>query len=358
MPGTRLTAPKVPRWNSLDTVCYGARAPQVGRLRRLPLSDPQSGSPQSERCRFESGAVHVDPIALTLKSTRAYPRFKRTLGNANHLLITILVGLDAVKSGHASLPEEFATTWNPVDSRASALRSREFALKSSMAWSVDALDAYRQQVTSEKYPYFSDPERVSINAENGLRLRFRTIAELRGALPAPEADMTELMIVWRNNLVHSSARISIPSDVSKRLLTDGQLLASAYRNLDIERTIASIENGSPPTFKEVAAFIAAANRFVQRIDRAIVAQADLDACLWAALATHVADDPIRRCRSIWVPDPEQRRNSILQLVQTLGFASGGTQTVSDQLSAELMSWTPKDARRELSQSRKPPYMSV
>lgn len=269
------------------------------------------------------------------------------LGHANHFLITILVGLDAVGSGHATLSAEFSTSWDPRDAEVSALRSREFALEAVTAWSVDALDTYRRLLTSESAPYLSRSMRVSVESEDGLRLRLRKLFQVSGALPAPEVDMTEMLIVWRNKLVHSGARDSVPRDVSARLLAASEDIASAYRNLDVKRTIESVTGKRSPTFKEATAFVTAAHRFVERVDGAVIARVDLDACLRAALVAHIADDPINRCRSIWVPDQERRRNSILQVAQNFGLAPGGDRTVSHEFALDLMSWTPKDARREL-----------
>ena len=79
-----------------------------------------------------------------MKITRSYAlkKFKKEIGQANHFLITILVGLDGVKSGKVEKNDEFSAAWNPKDVVASAERSRIYTIKASLAWVVDCLDMY------------------------------------------------------------------------------------------------------------------------------------------------------------------------------------------------------------------------
>ena len=72
-------------------------------------------------------------------NSRAYKKFKTEVGQANHFLITIIIGLDAVEDG-AQKKESFNTTWNPRNVKASVGRSRHYAIKSALAWIVDNQD--------------------------------------------------------------------------------------------------------------------------------------------------------------------------------------------------------------------------
>src|ERR1700721_2138620 len=80
-----------------------------------------------------------------LKRTHARAAFKDLLGQANHFLITLLVGLGAVGDGTAMLDQEFRTSWNPRDVRKSAERSRQFAFDLALVRAVDALDTFLVQ---------------------------------------------------------------------------------------------------------------------------------------------------------------------------------------------------------------------
>ena len=71
-------------------------------------------------------------------NSRAFRKFKTEMGQANHFLITIMIGLDAVEDG-AEKRESFKTTWNPRNRTNSVVRSKAYAIKSALAWTVDNL---------------------------------------------------------------------------------------------------------------------------------------------------------------------------------------------------------------------------
>jgi hypothetical protein len=82
-------------------------------------------------------------MPLFLNESAARRHFKDVLGNANHLIITILVGLFAVEQRLISeCPAELRTAWNPKDPAASANRSRVMMLQMSLVRATDALDMY------------------------------------------------------------------------------------------------------------------------------------------------------------------------------------------------------------------------
>ena len=77
----------------------------------------------------------------------AKKEFKERFGQANHFLITALVGIDAIQSGMITKkPTGFSTTWEPKDPKKSANRSRIFILKSFLAWAVESLEMYMTEL--------------------------------------------------------------------------------------------------------------------------------------------------------------------------------------------------------------------
>jgi hypothetical protein len=82
-------------------------------------------------------------MTLYLNISPARKRFKDLLGGANHLLITILVGLDAVDKGLVKNgPTELHAAWNPQDVKASVSRSKILVREMALVRAIDALDAY------------------------------------------------------------------------------------------------------------------------------------------------------------------------------------------------------------------------
>jgi hypothetical protein len=103
--------------------------------------------------------MHMEPLPLSLTVTAARSQFKKLLGQNNHYLITILIGLNGVEAGTALLPDDFATSWNPRDVRRSVQRSREFAIKALLAWASDSLDAYQSALIPLPVPSFAQSTR-------------------------------------------------------------------------------------------------------------------------------------------------------------------------------------------------------
>ena len=80
---------------------------------------------------------------LHLNISKPRKKFKDSMGQANHFLITALIGLDYIDNiDNVECPPSFSTSWNPRDKKASIYRTRQYILNSSLAWSVDCLDSY------------------------------------------------------------------------------------------------------------------------------------------------------------------------------------------------------------------------
>nr|WP_152665959.1 hypothetical protein [Mycobacterium sp. UM_NZ2] len=288
-------------------------------------------------------------MALQLKTTPARSVFKKMMGQNNHFLITILVGLDAVASGQVALSPTFSTTWSPANVEISARRSRAYAINSLLAWSVDSLDAYCRFLKTPPEVYLAESERVALDNELGRRDRLKLLAKQSGATFGPELDMVELLVIWRNKVVHTKARDGVTGSLQSRLLKHQCQIARDYRGLDIERAIGAVREGRSPSFKEITSLVAAAHKMVERLDAGLLGRINIDHCLRAALSEYVAEDPIRRSNNIWGRDQGRKRTSIMQVAFNYGMSSGsGAQLISDDFAADLLAWTPKEARRRLS----------
>ena len=78
-----------------------------------------------------------------LNVSKARRTFKEVLGQANHLLVTALVGLDAIERGIVTrAPAELHAVWSPKPAKASARRSRRLLRDMALVRSVAALDLY------------------------------------------------------------------------------------------------------------------------------------------------------------------------------------------------------------------------
>lgn len=158
---------------------------------------------KSGRCTFNSRSVLIS-MALYLNTSPARRKFKDLLGNANHLLITLLVGLSAVERKIITTPPpELHAAWNPNDVVASARRSRVFVLETTLVRSVDALDAYMSWLR-RKPALIQDGETRNAIDDAGQSVLKKYFA-FRNNVPAMDpltSALIEIMIAWRNRSVH------------------------------------------------------------------------------------------------------------------------------------------------------------
>ena len=270
------------------------------------------------------------------------------VGQNNHFLITILVGLDSVETGQATLSPNFSTWWDPRDAKTSARRSREFAIKALLAWVSDGLYAYMRQLAKERNGYLCADDCASVMNEDGLWARLNRLATVSRVDVGVERHLCELLVVWRNKVVHSDSRDAVPGDLRRRLLASSQEIAEGYRGMDVESALDRAARGRAPTFKEITALVSAAHDFVENLDRAVIEHMNLDQYLRAVLVAYVAVDPDKRADNIWGRVAARRRASILQVAQNAGMSTeSASRTISPEFSSEVLSWSVKDARNAL-----------
>ena len=161
---------------------------------------------------FESRRAPVDDI-LSITISPARRDFKEMLGQNNHFLITIMIGLDAVASGEARLSDEFSTSWAPHDVRRSATRSREFACKALTAWLTDAVAAYINGLLREPCVVTDSTLAERLRAAQSLDDKICTISNACGQDSAVATLLVRISVTWRNRLVHFRPRNQVDNSL-------------------------------------------------------------------------------------------------------------------------------------------------
>jgi hypothetical protein len=298
---------------------------------------------------FESRRASVSD-RLSLKISPARHDFKEMLGQNNHFLITIMVGLDAVANGEAHLNKDFSTSWAPHHPGRSAERSREFACKALTAWLTDAVAAYIRGLFG-KPPIVTDltlAERV--RAADHLDDKICEIAASCAQSKSSSTLLVRAAVIWRNRLVHSSARNRIAGELSNDLLARKELLAAEYRGLDVQRLIDSAMASRAPTLKEVTSLVQAAHNYVSAVDAALLERVELDLYVHGILAGYVIGDPSSRISNVWGKDERRRLSSLIQICKQNGMTDYDEQSVngtSECLIRDMSAWTPAEAARHL-----------
>lgn len=267
--------------------------------------------------------THVTDAPIGLSRTPARLNFKSNAGQNNHFLITVLVGLDCVREGRAKLNEEFSTSWSPKDVERSAARSRTYVLTTSLAWIADLTDVYRKQLQRMR-SVISDQKSSELDKLDGSAKRLEGLATTL-SVRHDDLDLllTMLAIKWRNTSVHSGAAPRIDSTLKSRLLTQYDAIEKQYSGLDVARSIESFKKGSPPSFKEVASFIAAAQNIVESLDVRAIMKIDVELYAETVILTHFSSPSTDRAIAFpqfWPGSSSKTRKRLTTLLLQNGFS--------------------------------------
>lgn len=211
-----------------------------------------------------------------MNNTPARAQFKKHLGQANHFMITSLVGLHHLEASDVvEAPAELHTSWNPHDKTASTARSRIFVLQSSLGWAVDSLDMYIS-LLNRKPDYIRDPALKSEIDGAGRSVYKKIFAvgnhyKISGDILA----LVDVLITWRNNVFHQLGDNTLRQSSIDFLLSHEEEIQSKYRGLSPAQLPEKAASGDILTFKETASLISAAQHFVQEVDEVIIAKLDL-----------------------------------------------------------------------------------
>ena len=219
---------------------------------------------------------------LYLNISKPRKDVKKILGQANHFLITILVGLDSVKKNDITLPAEFRTSWNPKDKIRSVLRSREYALISSLAWAVDCLDAYFTKI-NQSPKLIEDYNLQSKIDESGRSVyeKYNTYSNYIISNNFKKEDfalykaLIDLAIQWRNNTTHYNAENVIQKVNETILIKNTDIIEEKFCGLQIKETLKHFNEEKAPTFKEVTSLIRATQNYIEILDIFLLTRIDI-----------------------------------------------------------------------------------
>jgi hypothetical protein len=284
----------------------------------------------------------------------AFSKFKKNVGNNNHMLITACIGLD--KIDESDIGKNQPALWKPNKWDNSVHRSREFVLKAGLAWTMDCLDV----LLKDLFPYFFHAEDIFIKHENGkiekrktletkisakdeelkytdvyrsIYNKYRVIEDLflaqeediekwrRQADFRPGKEDTapyfpklelifaliDLSIQWRNHLVHEGIDNTLKQDTVRILRKyEKELNTNTYGTLELEPMLKHFKNNDKPTFKETAVLIRNVIDFGYVINAYWMNCIDVDTYITECLEQL----PPKFCKSIKTFTQERKLNSI------------------------------------------------
>lgn len=260
-------------------------------------------------------------MGFKLNHSVAQRQFKKRMGQANHFLITILIGLDEVSKGLVKKPDTLDVCWNPKDVKASAERSRVYALNSSLAWIIDNFDSYVQNC-KRKPSLIEDSEQRNALDSADRRVnekfevfyeRYKTVGDLKlyGALIA-------LGIQWRNVTTHSGGGNVLDNEYERILQENKDWYDNNFCHLDVDKAQESFKTRKNPSLKEVASIIKAVLRFVEIVDKELIKVIDIERYVKDLLDKHYPQESEER-RLFTNQTREHQISKIRQLLLNSGF---------------------------------------
>ena len=250
------------------------------------------------RKKFDScfGCFLLNMEHLILESSYAKRLFKKRIGNANHLLITILVGLDAIEAGVITKTDKFKTSWNPKSKRQSAQRSSRFALNAALSWVIDNLDMYF--ILAHRTPTIIESEELFNNISGAgqsvsQKMDTYTLAILKtdDSYILKYASLVALGIQWRNNTTHYNAENKLEKRYRDTLCDkrNSKWYEDTFQGLSIIDSIKSFDKGLPPSFKEIAAIIRATHVYVDKLDHYLLSTVNVKRIAKETIQKHYSD---------------------------------------------------------------------
>ena len=234
-------------------------------------------------------------------ATKAKKLFKKRFGQANHLLITALVGLDAIESGKVTKkPDSFNTSWNPIAPVRSAERARTFTLKSFLGWAVESLEMYLTEL-NRKPKELESEELTIIFSKAGRSIYQKTIGVGEYAKVDPVlVALMEVLITWRNYTFHYDIDNEIRSESVDILRKAADRIREEFCGLEIDQLQETWQSQGDFTFKETASLISATHKFVSAVDNFALKSLDTKKYMTDALELHFRsnDKAIQKLRSL------------------------------------------------------------
>lgn len=251
---------------------------------------------------------------LELNWTGHLNHFKKLLGQTNHYLITILIGIEGVRKGEVTKGESFNVSWNPISLEDSARRSRVFARNAALSWSIDSLDAYLGYL--KKHPFdFPQIFKEKIQNERSIYNNLNAVTEFTNYKTDLPLSLVHMGIQWRNNLVHFHADNILDFEFSSFIRnTDKDKIQKRFRGLDPQLMYENFDDRKSPTLKEVAAIIQSIHYLVLELDKTLKEYIDLD-----ILINNLVKENELEIQNIIISSPEKRLRKMKQFLLSKGF---------------------------------------
>lgn len=269
---------------------------------------------------------------LELNWTGHLKHFKNLIGQTNHYLITILIGIEGVRTGKVTKGDSFNVSWNPVSIEDSSRRSRRFVRNSALSWAIDSLDAYIGYL--RKHPFkFNDIELNKVlNTDRSIFNCLNEIIRFTSYKVDLPLSLVHMGIQWRNNLVHYHANNILDQQYTSFIRNiKNKDIQERFCGLDPQLMLENFNDKQSPSFKEVAAIVQSIHYLVLEIDKILKDYIDID-----ILIDHLIRSNELVINNIITSPPEKRLKKLKQFLITEGFKEVSETKTKNSVSDEQL----------------------
>ncbi|MCK9490716.1 MAG: hypothetical protein M0Q24_01390 [Sulfurimonas sp.] len=195
--------------------------------------------------------------------------FLNDVGNSVHSMNTISVALSNMTAS-TNVPKGLNISWNIGNLQATKEMSRNFVIRSAIAYTVEALYEYLKNIS--KSPLWTDIDKV-FSEMDGDGKAVQTYNFLKGIDNIEEewTILVELLGHWRNKVVHSHTSNAKLSASKKRTIKNYKSkIKNELHSFDIDEALNNFENNKN-TLKDVSTLISVAIKCARVVENYYIA---------------------------------------------------------------------------------------
>jgi len=248
-----------------------------------------------------------------------FKHFKKLIGWTNHNLITILIGLEGVRTSKVLKEDCLDAKWEPKNLEQSVSMSRRFARNACLAWSIDALDAYLGYLKKKPF-YFDDIELEAkfsnLEINRSVYNMLNVVTDFCGYKNDIFLSIVHLGIQWRNRLIHYHADNKLDEEYFDLLaqINSDDLKKEDFKGIIISEMLERFEKKESPRLKEVATIIRCIHHFVYEIDKILIKRINL-----VQYCNHLFKLDEIAFANIKLPEPGKQKKRVTEFLLNNGF---------------------------------------
>jgi hypothetical protein len=269
---------------------------------------------------------------MHLGRTPALGELRTQLAQTQRELVTLLIGLDAIRAGRAGRVDGTGprAPWRDDSDREQSVRhARRFVCDAALGRIVDALDGYLAALRRVEALAAGTPKFAAL-PERSVKARLDALSEdldasLHSGAAAEcrlELALAHLAIQWRNRRLHSGAANRLEQRHVAALRASASDASAGYDGVRAGALLEHFDASRSPRLREIAGLARAVSALGARLDRAAVAVAVPERYAEEALARAFCEsgpEGARRLAELWGRPPEKRLAKLRQVLKTLGF---------------------------------------